>query len=326
MIVLAGVDAGGTRTRLALVSADGKVLSYVEGGCSSFAELGNDGAEGVLRHLWTMAWRKTGATPRPVESLFIGSGSILADKDEEVCRKLAVSIGMARADRIHAKNDAWAALAGGLSGRPGILLIAGTGSVCLGRNKTGAFWRAGGWGHLLHDGGSAYALGLGAMVAVTRAVDGRGPATRLMPEVKRVLGLKDLHDIYRRLHHEGADRALIASLAPSVVELSESGDEAARALVESGVRDLVECVVTVAHQLNLTAPQLALTGGLIDNAESYRRRFLSQLHVELPGTVRVDDGLDPVWGAVMLAEEHLMAHPPRPEFVRRLRSEVNRKP
>ena len=319
MKILAGIDGGGTRTRLALVQADGTILGCAEGGCCSFVELGVPGATEAFRSLWQAAWAKVGQSPRPADALFIGSGSILSESDEKTCESIAVSAGLACGGAVRARNDAWSALAGGLRGQPGILLIAGTGCACLGRNPAGQTWRAAGWGHLLHDGGSAYALGLGAIIAATREADRRGPATSLTPIVMRTLELRDMTDIYRRMHHDGVSRALVASLAPAVIEAATAGDAVSRELLESGATDLVEAVVTVARQLRLHSPLLALTGGLIENAPPYRRLFLDRLATALPGFALATDGLDPVWGSVLLAHEQLTGSPAPAEFLARIK-------
>lgn len=314
MNILAGIDGGGTRTRLALARADGTVFGWAEGGCCSFAELGVPGATDALRSLWQAAWTDAGQPARPADTLFIGSGSILSAADEQTCEAIAVTAGLAHDGTVQARNDAWAALAGGLRGQPGILLIAGTGCACLGRNSVGETWRAAGWGHLLHDGGSAYALGLGAMIAATREADRRGPVTPLTSAVMRTLELGNMSEIYRRVHHDGVSRALVASLAPAVVEAAAQGDTIARKLVETGAAELAEAVVTVARQLRLTAPTLALTGGLIENAQPYRQLLLDRLAATLPGFVLATDGLDPVCGSVLLAYEQLHGTPPPAEF------------
>jgi len=124
-------------------------------------KMGREAASKALASLWTHAWASAGLPQRAVDGLFIGSGSILHSDDIETNCEMAVVNGMASAGHVRAENDAWNGLAGALGGRPGLFLIAGTGAVCLGRNSSGQTWRAGGWGHLLNDVGSAYQMGAG---------------------------------------------------------------------------------------------------------------------------------------------------------------------
>jgi N-acetylglucosamine kinase-like BadF-type ATPase len=318
-LTLAGIDGGGTRTRLALVRGDGRLLGFAEAGCCSFIELGRDAASHALGQLWKNAWQSAQCPPRPVDALFIGTGSILSAADAQTNCELALNLGMARPGSVQADNDVCNALAGALGGRPGLLLIAGTGSVCYGRNTAGETWRAGGWGHLLNDAGSAYAFGSAAMIAATRAADGRGQPTALTAVVRDALALRDLKEIYRKLHLEGVSRAQIAALAPRVVALAEDRDAVANKILKEGVVGLVEMVLAVAKRLGLEKPELALTGGLITNAVHYRQQFLACLAKKLPGFILAQDGFAPVFGAVLLACKMAAGRPPEPAFLRELR-------
>mgnify|MGYP001555469658 CR=1 FL=1 len=324
MKIFGGIDAGGTRTRLALVREDGVVLGFAEGGCSSFVELGTGNSIQALSRLKKEAWASAGLEARPVDGLFIGSGSILHSDDVKTNCALAVSAGLTVADLVWAENDAWNALAGALLGRPGILLIAGTGSACLGRNAHGQTWRAGGWGHLLDDIGSAYQLGQAAMVAATRAADGRGKTTALTAMVCEKLGLQDLKQIYRKLHHDGISRAEVAALASQVVARAETGDEVARDIVFEGVEALAEMVKAVARQLKLPSPEVALTGGLLTNAALFWQELLKQLADEVPGFTIAGGGVIPVLGAVILAYENSAQVFPDEIFLQNLRSTAAR--
>jgi glucosamine kinase len=319
MKVFAGIDGGGTRTRIALAQENGMVFGFAEGSSCCFTDVGMDGARAELSRIWKSAWTSAGSEPRPVHSLFIGMGSILSVAEARMNCDLAAELSFAEKAAVHADNDAWNAHAGGLMGRAGILLISGTGSACLGRNSDGETWRAGGWGYLLDDVGSAYSLGMGAMVAATRETDGRGPTTRLTGLVREALALGDMIEIFRKVHHEGVSRAQVASLAREVVTLAESGDMVARELVQENASGLVQMVTTVAGKLQLNEPELALTGGLISNADYFRREFLEQLTAKLPRLLLVRNGVAPVFGAVLLAYERICNQAPTAEFLDKLR-------
>jgi glucosamine kinase len=319
MKIYCGIDGGGTRTRLALVDENGGVLGFASGGSCSFTDHGLEPARAELTRLWHVAWRLAGTEPRPADAVFMGLGSILAPADAQTNCELAAQIGLAVAGQIYADNDAWNAHAGGLGGRPGILLIAGTGSASLGRNAQGESWRVGGWGHLLGETGSAYALGLAAMIAATRASDGRGPATALTELVIGAFRMKNIQEIFCQVHGGNATRANVAALAPRIVALAVDGDAVARQILVQGADGLAEMVATVATRLHLTAPEIAPTGGLIMHAAEFRRQFLDVLGQKLPGYRLVADGLAPVWGAVLLAMEHATGAAPSASFLDRLK-------
>jgi N-acetylglucosamine kinase-like BadF-type ATPase len=324
MRLLAGIDGGGTRTRLALVHEDGTLLGYAEGGPCGFTDIGLDRARQALGALWDEAWRSAGAAPRPADALFLGMGSVLSEADERTTCALTADLELARPWNVRASNDAWAALAGGLAGRPGILLIAGTGSACLGRNECRETWRAGGWGYLLDDVGSAYALGQAALIAATRDADGRGAPTALTTLVRQALGLSDLTEIFRKLHHDGVSRADVAALAPRVVAHAEAGDRVAGRILDQGVEGLIEMVATVARKLRLSRPELALTGGLITHAASFRALFCERLTRAVPHFTLAGAGFAPVFGAVMRALESATGALPDASFLDNLRRSTAR--
>lgn len=303
MRIFAGIDGGGTRTRLALADEKGALLSYAEGGCCSFVDRGLEQARTQLEQLWQDAWKKRREPPHPADALFMGMGSILSTAEVQTNCELAVSLDFVGAANVRADNDAHSALVGGLLGQPGILLISGTGSACFGRNEQGQTWRAGGWGYRLNDIGSAYGLGLSAMVAVTRAADGRGQSTRLSAAVMHHLGIKDVTEMYRRVHEQQLDRTEIAELAPSVIAAADAGDFVAQQILKVQMEGLIEMVVVVANRLRLSQPLLALTGGLISSAPLFRKMFLEDLNKASPGYRLAQDGLPPVLGSVILAAE-----------------------
>jgi N-acetylglucosamine kinase-like BadF-type ATPase len=320
MKIIAGIDGGGTRTRLALVDETGKLLGCATGGSCSFADHGIEKAQAELHMLWHDAWSIAGMELHPVDAVFMGLGSILSPHDAQINRELAVEAGLARPNAVFAENDVWNAHAGGLLGHPGILLISGTGSACFGRNAQGESWRAGGWGHLLNEQGSAYALGQAALVAATRAADQRGEPTALTELVCEALALRDLKEIFRKVHHEGVSRMKLAALAPRVVTLAEQGDLAARRILAEEADGLVEMVLTVAQKLQMTSPNLALTGGLITHAAEFRQLILDALTDKLSGFRLVEGGMAPVLGAVLLAFEYSTGLAPSRSFRQNLQA------
>lgn len=322
--IFAGIDGGGTRTRLALVRADGRLLGYAEGASCSFIEFGLDVARVQLARIWADAWRDADAMPRSVDALFMGLGSVLSDADAQTNCDLARELKLVHTNNVRADNDAWNAHAGGLMGQSGILLISGTGTACLGRNQAGLTWRAGGWGHLLHDVGSAYALGHAALVAATRDVDARGASTSLTALVRTALGLSDMKEIFRKIHHEGVARSSIAALAPQVVSHAEAGDTVAQEILRQNAEGLVEMVITVARKLGSHELSLALTGGLVTNARTFRRMFLDGLSSSLPGFILAQRGLQPVFGAVLLACAQAIGSEPSSSFKQNLRASAAR--
>ena len=200
-------------------------------------------------------------------------------------------------------HDLRIAHAGGLAGKPGIVLIAGTGSSCYGTNPLGKDLRVGGWGHLLDDGGSSYSLGLHAIMAVTRGSDGRMTPPSFTGEVLQQLGIQDVQEVMWRVYHKGLKPAEIASLAPLVTRAAEQGDAVAREIVQEGVQELALLVQTAAQQLGFSGAEcnIGLTGGLAQSCSYYRAALVAAIQERLPGGQIRDPRMPPALGAVLLA-------------------------
>jgi N-acetylglucosamine kinase-like BadF-type ATPase len=112
----------------------------------------------------------------PCDGVFFGMAGVVSTADQAIVHDIARSLGLGGA--VQVDHDIRIALAGGLSGRPGIALIAGTGSSCFGINAAGERWQAGGWGHLISDEGSSYWFGWNAIRLAAGACDGRWETTR----------------------------------------------------------------------------------------------------------------------------------------------------
>ena len=135
------------------------------------------------------------------------------------------------ADRVEVTGDATLLLAAGTPEGWGVAAIAGTGSMAYARAADGRTARAGGWGYLLGDEGSGYALVLAGLQAVARAVDGRGPATSLRERFLTKLNLGEAQELIPLIYRGGWDRATLAALAPVVLEAAEAGDPVASTIV-----------------------------------------------------------------------------------------------
>jgi len=170
--------------------------------------------------------------------------------------------GIAPVGGIRSANDLHNALAGGLMGRPGIALIAGTGTNCLGRDASGESFMCGGWGWLLDDVGGGMGLAIAAIRAATRAADGRGPQTRLLPSVLAFLGVSEPDEILARLYVEKWTPDELARYAPSVERCAEEGDKVAKAILLEGAQALAELVAGAAQKLEFPdGPHVVILGG-----------------------------------------------------------------
>jgi N-acetylglucosamine kinase-like BadF-type ATPase len=225
---------------------------------------------------------------------------VLSEHDRAVITDIARSIEPEAV--IGVDHDLRPALAAGVGSAEGIVLIAGTGSSCYGRTRNGSSWRAGGWGHLLDDNGGGYRLGLDALIAITRAADGRGPETTLH-SLLTILGITEIDAILHSVH-QVLTRSDIAGLAPRVIEAAVNGDPVAEGILAHGASELALMARAVHDALvwENPPPPIVASGSLFRN-DHYRGAIEAALDKQIPESRIVQTKVAPVVAAARLALE-----------------------
>jgi N-acetylmuramic acid 6-phosphate etherase len=294
-----GIDGGGTHTVALLAGRGGAVLGRGTAGPSNRQAVGTERALAALDEAVSAAFAAADRNRTPVASACLGLAGADRPEDQAVIREWAERVRLA--GQVEATSDAAILLAAGTPEGWGLVLIAGTGSIAFGRAADGRRARAGGWGHLLGDEGSAYALVMAALRAVARAADGRGPATSLTERLLARLGVSHPQGLIAAVYRSGRDRADLAALAPLVVEAAEEDEVTAR-IVEEEAQELAQAGAAVAGQLGWASPlPVALAGGLLLGSAGYRERVLRGLRslgVQPRAVTLVEE---PAQGALQLA-------------------------
>jgi len=232
----------------------------------------------------------------PVRSLWAGVAGAGAEASRDAVQAELERAGLA--ERVTVGTDVQAAFHDAFSDGPGVLLVAGTGSIAWARDGTGAVCRVGGWGALLGDEGSGYAVGLAGLRAVVRARDGRGPPTALSTSLSTHCGATSGHDLADWAAR--STKAGIAGLAPLVVQAADAGDVVGTEIIERAVSDLVAHVRVVRSRCDQgPSLEVMLWGGLVAPGGPLRGRTVAALR---EAGVEVGSGtLDAVMGAARLA-------------------------
>jgi N-acetylglucosamine kinase-like BadF-type ATPase len=290
------VDGGGTATRAVIVSLDGVVASGGRAGPSNPITVG--------------AERALASITKAVDEAADAAG---------VRRFLASRLGVAGTDRSRLKqellaglpsaygdaaivSDAASALAGATGLRPGVVVIAGTGSIAYGENEAGDHARAGGWGWRLGDEGSGYTIGVNAVMAALRAHDGRGPVTSLKEKILGRLGLGSLEEIVDWVYSPGREPRDVAYLVPLVREAEAEGDEAARLVMAGAGAELGLVTGVVIRRLGLTGEfPVSLNGGVFKQPSVYIMAFEEAVRREAPDCALIRPRMPPVLGSALLA-------------------------
>lgn len=297
-----GIDGGGTGTRAALADAEGRVLASARAGSANR----NHHTHEQVRAVFQDVLRQTLAflpAQGDLAGIFLGLSGVSTDADKRDIQTILRGIPEAgRAGRVTVANDTAAALTGGLSGRPGLALIAGTGSVCLGRNARGEQHLCGGWGALADDIGSAPWVGLRALQAVVRAEDGRLPPTLLQPIVFEFLGLAEPRRLISRVHNHGLERTELGQLAPLVADACRLGDGAAAQILREAAAALSEMAAVTSRRLFGDADcEMVLAGGLALSGAPFQPMLVEQIGRDSPALTVRSAEMPPVRGAVLEA-------------------------
>lgn len=293
-----GIDAGGTKTVCLLADENGDVLAQGRGPGANLHVSGELAVEKVLHEVMEAALDDSGVTPA---AICLGIAGV--DRDDEARTVRAIMRRIAHKARTLVVNDALIALVAGAGDQPGIVIIAGTGSIAYGRNAAGEAARAGGWGHMIGDEGSGYWIGREALAAVMRAADGRGPATQLTPEILEHYQVADSSYLPRIVYDRSHPRMAVAALGPLVHKVGEQGDAVAARILERAAEELVLAASSVASRLEMRGDAFSfyLAGGIFRVVPSLTSDLPRRLVEVAPRSqVTVLDN-EPAAGAVWLA-------------------------
>lgn len=304
-----GMDAGGTGTTVLVSDGTHDLFqTRTEGlNCTSFSR------EQIEQSLLNAAANlsQNGFTASDCTAIGIGAAGNNSPAAPEIFQSALSKCGYRCPLRLF--SDADAALYGAFEEEDGLLLISGTGSICLGQTDSGQTrYRAGGFGHLIDDEGSAYALGRDIISAVIRAEDGRGPETTLRHTLFQTLGISDSSELVGYVYDRNHTKKDIARLA-RLISLPESrDDEAVEQIVKKAAAALFEAVAAVyrrmeAHCSGNRIP-LVLHGSVLRNNERIAGDLKVLVSSNFPRIQVTAAKADAAHGAVGLAVRHCQAH------------------
>ena len=303
-----GVDGGGTKTAFALIDRQGQVLARNEQSSAYYLEVGMEGAADVLARGCGQLFAAAGVTANDVAFAFFGLPAY--GEDRAVQPQLdALPRAVLGHGRYLCDNDMVCSWAGSLACADGISVIAGTGSMAYGRiGGQGA--RAGGWGELFSDEGSAYWIARAGLALFSRMSDGRAPRGPLHGLLRTRLALQHDLDLCQVVYGElKGERSKVAALSRLVSEAAALGDAQAAAILESAALEVAALVDAVRGQLGVepgTEVTVSYSGGLFGVEGPLRAPFARVLAASSAGAYRlIAPRLPPVFGAAVYAAQQV---------------------
>lgn len=256
-----GVDGGGTKTQAVILDARGGAAGEGLSGPSNPLRVGVASAAGAVRESFERALAAAGLRRADVAAAQIGLAGVRRADLRDRMRETLLSLGV---PNLEVSTDAEIALYGATGGEPGLVVIAGTGSICCGANSRGRRACAGGWGPVAGDEGSGSWIARRGLQAVARAADGRGAQTSLTDPCLEYFKVAAVEDLSTAVYAPSMTNDRIAGFARHVLEEAARGDEVAGRIVEEAGRELGQAAAAVVRQLRMERErfQAACVGGV----------------------------------------------------------------
>lgn len=294
-----GIDGGGTKTTCA-VGDESRLLASATAGPSNIVRVGEAQARESLHLAVAQACSASGITPSQVARTCVGGSGAARPELAAVIRRILAEILPTPIDVV---GDMEIALQAAVGDGPGVIVIAGTGSIAYGRDRKGQTARAGGWGFEIGDEGSAHWIGRAAVSAVLRASDRdreNAASSSLAKSLCEAWGVSSLSDLARAAN--SVPPPDFAALFPAVLA---SGDDLAAQILARAGRELAEAASVVIQWLfkkdDGEPVPVAMTGGVFRHAPQVREAFYNELQTREPRAQLTPTVVDPVEGALRRA-------------------------
>jgi glucosamine kinase len=302
-----GIDGGGTKTRCVLADDSTMLARSMTGGCSVIRvgeEKAREALHSAIRHVCDAGK----ISPDKITAVCIGvtgaARAAIADKIRSIIREL---ISESALKKLEVVGDHEIALEAAFGAGPGVIAIAGTGSIVHGRDAANNTARAGGWGFAISDEGSGHWIGRRAVSAVLNARD-RGLVTSLTAMILHAWKIATIDELVQQANSTPPPD--FPRLFPIVLRAADEGDFIARELLSDAGRNVAELTAIVIRRLaaceapggHITSGlPVAMTGSVFRQSSRVREVFYNKLQESLPGTDLRQDLVDPVEGALTRA-------------------------
>lgn len=292
-----GIDGGGTKTTCAIGDESG-ILATSRSGGSNLVRLGEAATRAGLHDAIRQACSMAGIEPSAVTGACVGAAGAA---HPEIQQRMAQIVSEVLSCRIVVVGDMEIALQAAFGSGPGVITIAGTGSIAYGRDSQGATARAGGWGFAVSDEGSGQWIGRHGLSRALRAKDERENP----PLLARILSAWHLLSIDDLVPAANASPPPdFSKLFPVVLAAADAGDPLARSVLSQAGEELAQLAGIVLRRIfNGPEPNvpLAMAGGVFRQSALVRQVFYNRVRMNFPQVSVNPTVIEPVRGALDLA-------------------------
>jgi N-acetylglucosamine kinase-like BadF-type ATPase len=284
------MDGGGSITKVVVCDLEGTILHSFQAETINHYGAGTSKVATVFADISAELLSKFACLPG---ILFVGNSALDGRTEESQVQEL--TRGVFQPAKVVFHSDVYVALMGFTLGKPGAVLISGTGSMACGVDAEGNFNTAGGWGQVLGDEGSGYHMALKGIKAAIRAYDGLAENTQLMDRVMQFYDLQNMPELIEKVYNPPMEKSLIAAFAVEVAAAAEEGDVVARSILVNQAKWLRKVALLITKKCK--TKNLGYYGSVLTRNETIRTLLSDMLekhsiHLKAPE-------LDPEIGALI---------------------------
>ena len=260
-----GIDGGGTKSDCILTDENYLILNSVRGGSLNLLNQGTTESANTIQQLINTCLNSTTIQLFNIAGIGIGAAGAGRIEDADELSKCLKGL-LPDVIKINVVSDAEASLEGAFNGKPGCILISGTGSIIYGKDEKGIMYRCGGYGRILGDPGSGYSIGRKGLTAAIKEYDHAGSRTAISGLLIEKFQIKSFKEIINAVYK---DKFNIASAALLVIEAAEMNDRTAIKIINEETDSLLKLISCMIKKLKTDSLDIVLTGSLISKENSF---------------------------------------------------------
>ncbi|MFC3041545.1 N-acetylglucosamine kinase [Virgibacillus xinjiangensis] len=266
MSIVIGIDGGGTKTLAAASDENGSVIAQAKAGPTNPNAMERTVLAGEFKQLFTELEKQLSNGLHDVSHVFAGVAGTAHEANQKLVEELIIP-HLSEATAVQVQPDIMNALYSGTFGTPGIVQIAGTGSIAYGLNSCGQSDRVSGWGYLLGDEGSGFDIGRQGLLAALKSCDGRGQETMILPLLYDHFEAAEPQQLINKVYGAAQPNDAIASSARIVFHAYKQGDPAAEGILDQAALEIARNIRVLLERLFAWGERVpvVLAGGIFSD-------------------------------------------------------------
>ncbi|MGD1007203.1 MAG: BadF/BadG/BcrA/BcrD ATPase family protein [Ignavibacteriaceae bacterium] len=305
MHYIIGIDGGGTKTNCIVTDLEGKILYECSSGASNFLVQEMEKVSETIFGLIEKCKNHLNFSYPNIKIILLGTSGAGRKNDSKRLEKVFTEYSTHRGVTFNCfkvESDAVIALEGAFPGKPGCILIAGTGSILFCKDNQGRTHRVGGFGKLLGDEGGGYSIGKKGLKVISKELDGRSDISIILKLSAKKFGINSPEKLIEEVY---INKMEISAVAPIVLKAAEQGDKESLKIIDEESEELVLHILAMIKKVGKPALNVALVGGLINHDNIYSRTLRKKMILEIPGVNIKEPEYTPAMGAILMAKKIL---------------------